>query len=346
LPVTKHLFVNSLKFALGIGLFNWGIWTKWDPSFSEFLERIEWAPVALSAVFYLCGLVSTFIRWHLLVRAQDLPFRLANAVRLGLLGFSLNVFLHCGDAVRAFLIALEQRRRTVAVATVLLDRAFGLWGLIWLVTLVGLGFNFMGNPLLLENAILRRFIYATAGVTAGSLGIWFVLGAMPQARADRFASRLGRVPKIGHSLAEFWRAFWLYRCKGGSITLAVLLGVFNHTCSVFAIYFAAQAFQPAGSTAEIPSLGEHFLLVPLARCFVILPHPSGVDPVNWAMSWFYGLLGFPAAEAVIGLLAMRLVISLLAFVGYLVAVFKVHVYLRDKPSLGATEQQIPGIFIA
>ena len=74
---------------------------------------------------------------------QDLPFTLGNAFRLGLLGFFFSTFLPGsvgGDLVKAAGIAREQSRRTVAVATVIMDRIMGLWGLCWLVALLGGGF--------------------------------------------------------------------------------------------------------------------------------------------------------------------------------------------------------------
>ena len=45
-------------------------------------------------------------------------------------------------------IAREQSRRTVAVATVIMDRIIGLWGLCWLVALLG--------GLIIRRALLSR----------------------------------------------------------------------------------------------------------------------------------------------------------------------------------------------
>ena len=36
--------------------------------------------------------------------------------------------------------------------------------------------------------------------------VWLLLGLLPAHRAERFASRLERIPKVGVSAAEFWRA--------------------------------------------------------------------------------------------------------------------------------------------
>ena len=86
------------------------------------------------------SILITFVRWYILVRAQDLPFSMANAMRLGSIGMYWNTFLPGsigGDIIKAAFLAREQSRRTAAVATILFDRVVGLCGLFWLITLLG-----------------------------------------------------------------------------------------------------------------------------------------------------------------------------------------------------------------
>src|SRR5262249_62009496 len=99
-------------------------------------------PLPLLAATVCCAgaMFLTFARWFVLVRALELPFRLRDAVRLGLAGFFFNIFLAGeigGDVVKAAFLAREQSRRTAAVATVLVDRVGGLAGLFWPAALVG-----------------------------------------------------------------------------------------------------------------------------------------------------------------------------------------------------------------
>jgi hypothetical protein len=82
-------------------------------------------------MFSVCA---TFVRWYLLVRALDLPFRVADAFRLSFVGYLLNFVAFGsvgGDLFKAVFLAREQHgRRTEAVATVFLDRALGLYSLL------------------------------------------------------------------------------------------------------------------------------------------------------------------------------------------------------------------------
>ena len=80
------------------------------------------------------------MRWFLLVRAQNLPFTLTNAMRLGMVGNYFNTLLPGavgGDVIKAVFLAREQSRRAVAIATIILDRIIGLCGLVWVVAVLG-----------------------------------------------------------------------------------------------------------------------------------------------------------------------------------------------------------------
>src|SRR5207253_531758 len=58
------------------------------------LQRpIHWHFLALAAAITLASVLLTFVRWYVLVRAQALPFRLVDALRLGMIGYYLNTFL-------------------------------------------------------------------------------------------------------------------------------------------------------------------------------------------------------------------------------------------------------------
>ena len=70
---------------------------------------VEGKPIHLgyllaAAALYLAATLLTFFRWYLLVRAVSLPFRLVDALRLGLVGLFFNTFLPGsvgGDIIKA-----------------------------------------------------------------------------------------------------------------------------------------------------------------------------------------------------------------------------------------------------
>ena len=138
---------NTFKYLLAFGLLGWVVYANWAPKTGRGLQEV-WhnhvvlgKPIAgfyLLAAFglYLVSLVVTLFRWYILVRAQDLPFTVRRRMRIGLIGFFYNSVLPGsvgGDIIKAAAIARKQSRRTVAVATVIMDRVIALWGLVWFV---------------------------------------------------------------------------------------------------------------------------------------------------------------------------------------------------------------------
>jgi len=299
--VRKRLLSAIWKYGLGLGLLSYVIWSNWAPSSGQGLqavvqrhfiegEPIQTGPLVLALVIYLAGVLLTFVRWYILVRAQELPFTLSNAMRLGSIGLFFSTFLPGsvgGDIIKAAFIAREQSRRTVAVATVMIDRAVGLWGLCLLVALLGTIF-WTGGMLEADVAqTLQSIVMGSIMICVISAGVWILLGFLPEWRAQRFAGRLTKIPKLGHSAAEFWRAVWMYRRKEASIILALLLSLVGHVGFVLTFYFSALTVFTAD---QIPSLSTHFMIVPIGMAIQAgFPAPGGR---RWGRVRFRGTLQF------------------------------------------------------
>ena len=330
----KSILLNGLKYGLGIGLLTFVVWQNWPGLSSVWQQHVhEGKPInglafVLAAGVCLIGIVLTFVRWYVLVRAQGLPFTLANALRLGFVGYFFNSFLPSGiggDIIKAAFIAREQDRRTVAIATVAIDRFVGLWGLFWLVALSGGAFWALGMVPRTAEGILKTIILVAMGLALVTLGIWFLLGLLPPFRAQRFAGRLEHLPKVGHTLAELWRALWMYRCQGRSITPAVVLSVIGHVCFVLTYYLDARTFFPAD---QIPPVVAHFLLLPNGMTFQAgFPAPGGLGGAELCYGWLYSLINEQFRQnGVMMCLVKRVLDWGLGFAGYLV-------YLRMRPAL-------------
>jgi glycosyltransferase 2 family protein len=338
--VKKPIVINILKYGLGIGLLAWVVWQYWDstperPGLAEAFNNpkaINFVALGAAAATYLIGVLITFCRWYVLVRAQGLPFTVAASVRLGLIGFYLSTFLPGsvgGDIIKAAFIAREQSRRTVAVATVVVDRFIGLCGLVWLVTVVG-GVAWLGgmmDKVATDDSArdyLQMIVLIAIGVTVGSFAVWFAAGFVSDDHAETFAGGLQRVPKIGGALAELWRALHMYRQRGASVAMTLLMSMVGHICFVLSFYFAAQTLTPVD---QIPTLAAHFLIVPVGMAFAAgFPSPGGVGGSELGFGALYKLVGFAVAAGVLGSLVQRVITWALGLLGYLL-------YLRMKPAL-------------
>jgi uncharacterized membrane protein YbhN (UPF0104 family) len=341
--VKKRLFRILFKYGLGIGLLAFVVWQYWNypaPGHPDTMLGLKYAldkPVHFEFLLLalLIGSVSTlntFVRWFVLVRALDLPFTVVNALRLGMIGYYLNTFLPGsvgGDIIKATFIAREQSRRTAAVASVLIDRAVGLVGLVWLVALIGGFFWATGS---LESIVtspaaahtLKVIISVALGCLVASLVFWFLLGFLPNRRAECFAGRLTGIPKVGNSLAEFWRAVWMYRCRGRSVGLALVMSLVGHVGSVSMFYCAARSLHQAG---EIPTLEAHYVIVPVGMSIQAgFPAPGGVGGGEVAYGELYKQVNYPFDRGVLGSLLKRVCDWILGLTGYLV-------YLHMRPAL-------------
>lgn len=346
-------WITLLKYVLGLGLLTWVVWQNWsitqdgeEVGLKAALEKpIHWGPFTLALLVCLAGILITFVRWYVLVAAQGLPFPLASALRLGLIGYYLSTFLPGsvgGDIIKAAFLAREQSRRTVAVATVVIDRVVGLVGLFWLATLLGGFFWSIGSWSQLVHQgddaasalqALETILVGLAALSGGSLLFWLGLRVLPAAWAERLTARLERVPRIGGSLAELWRAVWMYRCRGRHLALAMLLAMLGHVGFILTFYWSACTLTPA---ADLPPLRSHFLLTPVGMTIQAgFPAPGGIGGGEIGFGWLYKLVGYSFAAGVLGSLVRRVIDWILALLGFLV-------YLRMRSSLAVLgEEQKP-----
>lgn len=327
----KQILILLLKYGLGIGVLVWLIWSNWhlerdgrEEGLSAIVDKPFNIPfLLLSFVFCLAGLLLTFVRWFVLVRAQDLPFDLGNAIRLGFIGSFMNTFLPGsvgGDIVKAAFIAREQTRRTVAVSTVLVDRLIGLCGLFWIAAILGGVFWSTGQlPELARTetatTLLETILWGAGILTAASIVVWAIMGFLPVRWIEVFGNWLSRLPKIGGTLRELWNAVWMYRRKSASVALAMALAMVGHLCFFMTFYSASRT---VSTPEEVPALRAHFLLVPVGATIEAgFPAPGGMGGGEFGFGLLYEAMDYQRSNGVWASLMRRTVMSLLAFLGYL-----------------------------
>ncbi len=293
-------------------------------------EPIHWGYFLLAFLVALPAILATFVRWYILVRAVELPFRFFDAFRLGFIGLFFNNFMPGsvgGDVIKAAVLAREQDRRTIAVATVIMDRIIALWALIWFVALLGAGF-WMSGMLVGQGADACRQIVLIAWIVVGlSVLVWIALGMLPEWRAERFAGRLEQLPKVGVAVAELWRAVWMYRCRPRAVGMVLLLSWIGHVGFVFLFYWSVRTLWQPDSDELIPTLAQHFLIVPIGLVIQAAPFfPGGAGIGELGFGLLYQWLGCSEASGVLGSLVQRVVNWTLGLLGGLI-------YLRMRTAL-------------
>jgi glycosyltransferase 2 family protein len=340
----QGLIVGTVKYALGFGLLAYMVWRFWDdktgpngetvPGISTLLQKPpDWGLVAAAAALMVGVLSLQFLRWYLLVNAVGLHFSKVNALRLGLVGYFYNSFLPGsigGDVVKAYFIAKDHpTRKPVAVATVLIDRLLGLFGLVLLTSLVGGMGWWQDDPRILASPWLQKIILITSGVVAFIVVGWLLLGFMSEAGKADFEAKLHRLKprKLGQTLAELWFAIRTYRERSHVIYMSVGISAGAHLCMVLLFHVCVRIF-PLVNPA---TLAEHAVIGPVGYIAqVFFPVPGGVGGAEAIFGFLYTLLERPDQTGFCGRLTLRVFEMSAGILGYLM-------FLNMKKELAPTE---------
>jgi uncharacterized membrane protein YbhN (UPF0104 family) len=329
--VGTALFSMARRLAGTLGR-SW-TWLKWPAALGILawlyfqnriaLANIAAAPKEWSFACLAFGLIGgsalvTFGRWYLLVRAQEFAFGLRDAVRYGFVGMVMNYVAPGavgGDLFKAVLLARDQSsRRTVAFATVLLDRILGMLALF----LVGACTTLLPRQVP-ANPQLRL---TTALLLCGSLGglIGLVLLLLPATTRWKWVNRLPQLPFVGKMLGELIHGVKLYQSKPGAVFGALGLSLIGHVGLITGFYFCALWMRQPW----IPDLAAHYYFMPTAELFsALIPTPGGMGALEEAVSWFYVQLkpaAIPEAQAAgagaMAGISYRVVAVAIAAIGY------------------------------
>ena len=340
-------FKGLLKWVIALALLGYlfyqYIYSNLD-NLREIVDReFRWGDCSIAVALAVTSVLLTFVRWYLLVWAQEFDFRLRDAFRLGFFGLLLNYAgpgQLGGDIIKAALIAREQQsRRLVAVATVVIDRILGLLALFIVGTIASLTL-----PGLRENNVLASIAaFLWTGAAVGTVGLLVMLH--PATPRSRWLNRLVHLKFVGRAIGELIQAIVLYQSKRKVVLLALTMSIFGHLGMLSSFYFCSRALR----LDEIaPDYTTHLLIVPAAEVGAsFVPLPGGVGVLEGAISYFYGEAENRAshkelakAGGLMATLLFRLINLLIAAIGF------VCLMTTGKKRLPATETQQPQSEIA
>lgn len=307
----KKTIVGLLKVALSAAIVLWLLWDalSQDPEAVSRLRGGEknWWLLVAAATACISAVLITLVRWHFLVRALGLPFRLKDAFRIGFLGYLFNLApmgIVGGDLLKAWMLAREHRdRRAEAVASIIVDRAVGLYTLFVLASMAIIATGFWT----IDNADIRYVCHATLVVTGiSTLGLVALLG--PQAVVGKLVRQVGKVPHAGPPMEKLIVAVRMYRHRLPVLLVAALMSLAVHSLFSTGIHLIAH-----GLPGRALSFQEHLVVAPLSAATNVIPLPAG--PQEGAMKFLYGALAAAALKGLIVSLVYRIIAVLLAAIG-------------------------------
>jgi len=221
----------------------------------------------------------TLFRWYGLVRALGIPLPLKDGLRISFLGYLFNfspLGIAGGDLLKAWLLAREQKdRRAQALASVIVDRAVGLYILFVVASAAILLSGFWCQP-----EEFPRWVSKITLIITGIGTVVAILVVIPDYSRGKTTQWLERVPKVGERLLKLVRAVQMYQTRLPALATASLLSVGVHSLFTLEIYFIVK-----GLYDLVPDLGIHFVLSPVSNAMGILPLSCG--PFEWMLNELY-----------------------------------------------------------
>src|SRR5687768_3274301 len=270
----KRASFTALQIAITIGIL-WFVFRDPEKRAEMFAAIAQADPLWLLLGLAIYGIVETGagLRWHLLLKVQNIHLSWRRVLALVFIGLFFNFFIPGatgGDAVKIFYLLKETPGcRTAALLSVIVDRLLGLFALVVLAgVLIALKWSWLtSDP---ETA---EWVWIVLAVLAGSF--LFLAASLLLSSRDLVYRLPARFPGRD-KLAEIAMAYHLYGRKWKPSLFAILISIGAHFGYYATFYCAARSL---GKNAHLPTFGEFFAVMPIVGTITSLP--ISIGGVGW-----------------------------------------------------------------
>ncbi|MCA9128106.1 MAG: flippase-like domain-containing protein [Planctomycetales bacterium] len=284
----KKACLLTAKIVLPLALFAFLLLRVDSADYEAFWNQPKHPGILLAAQFVAVTAITTsFLRWYLLVRAFDIPFTVVEALRLGFIGYMLNFVSFGsvgGDLFKAILVAKNKpEKRPEAVASVLLDRAIGLLGLVILAWIsLSLASTETLTPAL-------KYIRGAAGTVAALAVVGLLFAITAGDWFDRVIEWCKRLPLVGSAIVRMARAVRLLRRAPWMLVILMAMALVVHGLLALTVFLVS-----CGIYQQYPTLADHLMVVPPGMAAGALPlAPGGIGLQEGALSSLFNELDLP-----------------------------------------------------
>ncbi|MCS7236828.1 MAG: flippase-like domain-containing protein [Thermoguttaceae bacterium] len=310
----KRLIVSALKLAASAALIGYLLWDAARSDAFGLLLRQEknWWFLVVAAVCFTASAVFCFLRWGYLVRALGVPFSHGEALRIGMIGYLVNLApmgVVGGDLVKMYMLArLRRSMPEEAVASVLVDRALGLY-MLFVVASLGILWTGFWRQASGDILWLCRLVW---GVAAGGFLAALVVLA-PPSWPQWIARVVGAIPWVGGPLVRLGQAIRRYRRAWTTLAVCAFLTMALDVAYASAVYFVARAL-----FSQVPSWKLHLMLATVSNSAGVVPLPMG--PFEFVLDRLYMVVpvaggSMQAGQGLMVALVVRLFSVILAGTG-------------------------------
>ena len=272
----KKFVLTAAKVGISLGLLGYLGYRAWhdyllnQDSFEELLAGPKnWTFLGLAWFAVLMAVLLTIQRWRLLVRTLEIPLSVADALRIGFVGymFTLAASLVGGDALKAaYLIHLQPKSKTEAIATVVIDRAIGLYALLVLAAAASFFLNISALQISDTDRLIITQLCNLSRILAIAITVGLGLLVVPGVTNSKALDRLEHLPGLGGQLHKLVVAIRIYKRRADQVLIAFVMSLGVHSLYAIMVYCVA-----IGLRTPHPPLGSHFLIVPVSMVAGTLP---------------------------------------------------------------------------
>ncbi len=262
----RSLILNLVGVTLAFSLLGLAITQNRVELAKVFAKRVDYRYFAAGLMIYLTALMITFMRWMMLVRAQGIMLSWWDAVRLGFIGNVFNLVIPGavgGDVIKAaYLGRMQPDKKPQAWASMVLDRILGLLGLFLLAGVAGLvSWNSVDGQVRVLIGLVWGFL------AAGFAVLTVVFSPALYRPLNRLVAGRRKLEAVVVRLEAIGMA---YRRRLGTVVAMLGVSVLIHSLLVLAFFIASAALFDS-----MPTLGQHYLMVPLVLFTTAVPLPFG-----------------------------------------------------------------------
>ncbi len=240
-----------------------------------------------------------------------------------------------GDLFKAFFIAREQPgRRVDAIASVVVDRVVGFYGLLLVASTAIVLFTWRETTD--EIATICRIVFGVTIAVTIAMPVVIAVGL-----ANKWAAKiLTNIPIIGHLVRNVLAVLRRYLVRPAALLAACVASVVTQGLVCGAVYLTARSI-----FTDVPTLGEHFFIVPLSEAAGALPiTPSGLGTFDYMLKYLYESMSTIRHDLGMGVaLAFRLMEIGIAVIGagyYIACRRNVDEVMQAASSAGKTEGDV------
>lgn len=317
----RQILITLIKFAISFAILAYLFYqaVKHDQftQLAESPKHFGWLALAVIAGF--AANIIAFFRWHMLVRALQLDFKLIDAVRLGFIGHVFNLMsfgVLGGDAIKSMFVAKQLKgKATEAVASVFADRLIGLMAMFSFAGVAFLVTDFSKLESVNPQALASVKFVCRFALFSASLGFacFFALYIFREWKQSWFVRKMISIPKIGSIIERLFEVADVYRSRVGVVASCYGMSLGCVILFAFSIYSVAR-----GISESFPSFASHLMIAPIAMVANAVPLPGGLGGMEFALDFLYrgfSQASIPSEHGFVVALGFRVILLLVAAVG-------------------------------